>query len=155
VKKRRRGLDRPMISFTGRVVGTPETVPSKSGGELLRIHLAGERCGEPERLGLHLEGLAAERLSGPGGWADGDLVAVKLLLISRTDLESLGDGRTLELMSEAVKYGNDVAVIREEVRAELLEALGLDEWPSEPAHVGDGLAEVDQTRTATRKETTC
>lgn len=138
--KKRRGLPRAMVSYSGTVACEPETVRAKDGSELLLVRVVGERQGEPERLAFWVEGRAAEVIRGSAGWKVGDLVQVKLLLVGRAGHEDLSDGRSNELMSQAVRYGNDVAVIREEVRAELLEALGLDAWPSRPLCADDGKA---------------
>ena len=138
--KKPRGLPRAMISYSGNVACEPKTVRAKDGSELLLVRVVGERQGEPERLAFWVEGLAADVIRGPAGWKVGDLVQVKLLLIGRAPHEDLSDGRANELMSKAVRYAEDTALIREEVRAELLKALGLSEWPSEVAEVGDGEA---------------
>lgn len=135
--KKRRGLPRAMVSYSGHVASDPEIVRAKDGSELLLVRVVGERQGEPERLAFWVEGRAAEVIRGPAGWKVGDLVQVKLLLVGRAGHEDLSDGRANELMSRSVRYANDVAQIREELQEELLEHLGLDEWPEEPTTVRD------------------
>ncbi len=131
--KKARGLPRAMVSCSGTVASEPEVVHAKDGAELLLVRVVGERRGEPERLAFWVEGIASQVIGGLNGWRIGNMVQLKLVLVGRAAHEDLRDGREGEMMARAVQYTNDIEHIREDLKAELLEVLGLDEWPERAA----------------------